>query len=71
MSPEEAFTRKFHKKYFDLNGERTSIDQLAKHFDISYFKTYHHLVTMGRPVEDLVKIKENENRTYSETNCTV
>lgn len=59
MSPEEAFTRKFHKKYFELNGESTSIDQIAKHFNVNYFKTYRHLVTLGRPVEDLAKIKEN------------
>lgn len=57
MSPEEAFTRKFHKKYFDLNGTRMTVNEVADHYGLKYLKVYHHLITLGKPIEDLTKIK--------------
>lgn len=59
MSPEEAFTRQFHRKNFVLNGKRMSVGEIADHYGLKYLKVYHHLVTLGKPVEDLSKIKES------------
>ncbi len=58
MSPDEAFTRKFHKKYFDLNGTPMSVKEVADHYGLKYLKVYRHLITLGKPIEDLAKIKE-------------
>lgn len=59
MSPEEAFTKVFNRKWVVVNGEQITMDQLSKRFNIKYSKVYRHLVTLGKPVEDLLKVEEN------------
>lgn len=59
MSPEEAFTKKFHRKRVFVNGEEMSLIQFSKKFNVSYSKVYRHLVVLGKPVEDLLIDKES------------